>query len=90
MQQGRGMNHNIERKFVGMVCVLVLALFSLPLDGHCATSSGQLPRIGVLQRGGGPNARDGAFRQGLRALGWIEGTRPGRGRRVALQAARLR
>ena len=38
-----------------------------------AQQAGKMPRIGYLKRGAGPRARDEAFRQALRDLGWIEG-----------------
>lgn len=67
------MNATMRLESIYLVSVLLLALLSPPLGGHCAVSAGQIPRIGVLQRGAGPNARDDAFREGLRDLGWIDG-----------------
>jgi putative ABC transport system substrate-binding protein len=51
------------------VCVM---LFALCLPAH-AQQPARIPRIGFLTGGGHDSARNEAFRQGLRELGYIEG-----------------
>ena len=59
---------------VGCLVTLILSLLAAPLTAE-AQQPGQMPRIGFVEPGAA--AVNGhflaAFRQGLRALGWVEG-----------------
>ena len=54
------------------LCFFGAMLFALSFPAQ-AQQAGMMPRIGYLNNKTGPNARDEAFLQGLRDLGWIEG-----------------
>ncbi len=56
-----------------VICFALCAmLFALSFPAQ-AQQAGMMPRIGYLNNKTDPNARDEAFLQGLRDLGWIEG-----------------
>ena len=59
---------------VGCIVTLILSLLATPLAAE-AQQPGQMPRIGFVEPGAA--AVNGhflaAFRQGLQALGWVEG-----------------
>src|SRR5262249_46985394 len=58
---------------VGLVATLALAILVAPLAVH-AQPAGKVWRIGMLFGGEGPGSPRGtAFREGLRALGYVEG-----------------
>jgi len=57
---------------VGFLVTLTLSLLTAPLATD-AQQPGKLPLIGHLALRAGPGAEDEAFKQGLHALGWIEG-----------------
>ena len=56
-----------------VVVVLALGLLALPLSAG-AQAGGSIPRIGYLSQRTGPSFQEEAFRDGLRDLGYIEGT----------------
>jgi putative ABC transport system substrate-binding protein len=64
----------LAAKFIAVLMVLiVLGVFSTPSDGD-AQQPGKVPRVGFLgprNRADGPFV--GAFLQGMRELGWVEG-----------------
>ena len=55
---------------VGVIVTLALGLLWAPLAAH-AQQPGKLPRIGLLRPGSPPDPYVDAFRQGLRALGYV-------------------
>jgi putative ABC transport system substrate-binding protein len=58
---------------IGMsVICLPLTIFLLTVSAAEAQQLGKIPTIGFI-RGGSPDLEVGAFRQGLRELGYIEG-----------------
>lgn len=57
---------------IGLIGILALGLLTAPLLAD-AQEAGKTPRIGFLRHSRGANARDEAFRQALRDLGWVEG-----------------
>jgi len=56
----------------GCIVMLTLGLLAAPLATH-AQPAGKMPRIGILAPGPPPRPGVEAFRQGLRALGYVEG-----------------
>ncbi|MEE8608118.1 MAG: ABC transporter substrate-binding protein [Nitrospiraceae bacterium] len=62
----------MKRRVFVFFCLLPTVLL-LTVSLIEAQQVGKVYRIGYLKRGAGPNARDEAFRQALRDLGWIEG-----------------
>src|SRR6266446_6196052 len=56
---------------VGCIVTLILSLLVAPLAAH-AQPAGKMPRIGVLAPGTPAGPWVDAFRQGLRALGYVE------------------
>jgi ABC-type uncharacterized transport system substrate-binding protein len=57
---------------IGVMLTLALSILAAPLTID-AQQPGKVPRIGHLMLRAGPAAEDEAFKQGLHALGWIEG-----------------
>lgn len=57
---------------IGGMLTLALSLLAAPLTID-AQQPGKVPRIGHLTLRAGPAAEDEAFKQGLHALGWVEG-----------------
>ena len=62
---------------VGCIVTLALSILAAPLAAN-AQKPGKIPLVGVLQGGQAPDPSDpgdvlNAFRQGLRALGYVEG-----------------
>jgi hypothetical protein len=57
---------------VGLVVALVLGMLLVRLTPD-AQQAGKVARIGFLGGGSDTSANVGAFRQGLRELGWVEG-----------------
>lgn len=59
---------------IGLIVILVLGLLAGPLPAK-AQQVGKVPRIGFLHTltPSSVAARTGAFRQGLRELGYVEG-----------------
>src|SRR5437660_971688 len=56
-----------------LIVTLTFAILVAPLAAE-APPAGKVHRIGWLHYGGSPSSRlGGAFRQGLRDLGWVEG-----------------
>ncbi len=56
-----------------VIATLALGLFAAPLAA-AAQPGGKIPRIGYLSQRSGPSGLEEAFRQGLRELGYVEGT----------------
>jgi putative tryptophan/tyrosine transport system substrate-binding protein len=52
---------------------MIIGLLAVPLSAR-AQPAGKIPRIGYLSQRSGPSPLDEAFREGLRELGYIEGT----------------
>ena len=59
-------------RLIGLAVVFTVSLVLAPLAAE-AQQAGKRPRIGVLSSGFGPSAREGAFQEGLRKLGYVEG-----------------
>jgi hypothetical protein len=57
---------------IEVMLTLALSLLAAPLTID-AQQPGKMPRIGHLTLRAGPAAEDEAFKQGLHALGWVEG-----------------
>src|SRR5213593_3018734 len=55
---------------IGLAVVLAASLILAPLGGE-AQQAGKVPRIGFLTQRSGAGAREEAFRQGLRDLGYV-------------------
>jgi putative ABC transport system substrate-binding protein len=60
----------MRRARLTALATLTLALLAAPL-GASAQPAGKVPRIGFLTQRSGPGAREEAFRQGLRDLGYV-------------------
>jgi putative ABC transport system substrate-binding protein len=58
-------------KATALLALLALALLLAPLAAE-AQQPGRVPRIGILQNTVALSTYTEAFRQGLRALGWVE------------------
>jgi putative ABC transport system substrate-binding protein len=61
-----------DRRGIALACALALGLSFTPLAA-AAQPATRLPRVGYLTSGSPPARTIGAFRQGLRDLGWSEG-----------------
>jgi putative ABC transport system substrate-binding protein len=61
----------MPRTTVRLIITLALGIFVAPLAAH-AQPVGKIPRIGILG-GNDMEVTFGAFRQGLRDLGYVEG-----------------
>ena len=61
----------MKLSFVACIVAVACGILTAPLAAE-AQQPGRVPRIGVLRSAPGPDASTEAFRQGLRALGWVE------------------